>query len=166
MDERRRKKRKQPMGKREKMLHNGLSANAKGWLLAKHHFATSSIFHQRVKVSALASLSPPSLPGRAGAAAAADHEGKQTNAFRGWTLGWICLFTCMLCRVWCTHSHTQTRNPTVIPFSERFLSVIQPLDDVLWFTPDRPLLCCWVLSLNCTPSCCKQNRSLAAPLAL
>lgn len=44
--------------KERKMPYNGLSANAKGWLLAKHHFATSSIFHQHVKGSAPASLSP------------------------------------------------------------------------------------------------------------
>lgn len=47
------------------MPYNGLSANAKGWLLAKHHFATSSIFQQHVKGSAPASRSsslPLSLP--------------------------------------------------------------------------------------------------------
>lgn len=34
-----------------------MSAKAKGWLLVKHHFATSSIIHQHVKSSALISFS-------------------------------------------------------------------------------------------------------------
>lgn len=48
--------------KGRKMPYNGLSANAKGWLLVKHHFATSLIFHQHVKVSAPASLPSPHNP--------------------------------------------------------------------------------------------------------
>lgn len=40
------------------MLYDGLSANAKGWLLAKHHFATPSIFQKLVKGSAPTSLLP------------------------------------------------------------------------------------------------------------
>ena len=44
---------------KRKLPYNGLSANAKGWLLAKYHFATSSIFQQHVKGSA-----PSSLPHR------------------------------------------------------------------------------------------------------
>lgn len=43
--------------KQRKMLDNSLSANAKEWLLAKHHFATSSIFYQHVN----AQHQPPSL---------------------------------------------------------------------------------------------------------
>lgn len=80
--------------KERKMLYNGLSANAKGWLLAKHHFATSSIFHQHVKGSAPTSLSPTtplssSLPPLLSlkACVKSNHEGKQPNAFRSRTLG-------------------------------------------------------------------------------
>lgn len=52
--------RKGPTREREggKMSYNGLSANAKGWLLVKHHFAASSIIHQHVKGSAPISSSP------------------------------------------------------------------------------------------------------------
>lgn len=45
-------------GRKKKKLYDGLSAQAKGWLLAKHHFATLSIFQQLVKGSAATSLLP------------------------------------------------------------------------------------------------------------
>lgn len=43
------------------MFYDGLSAQAKGWLLAKHHFATLSIFQELVKGSAPTSLLPTTL---------------------------------------------------------------------------------------------------------
>lgn len=43
------------------MFYDGLSARAKGWLLAKHHFATLSIFQELVKGSAPTSLLPTTL---------------------------------------------------------------------------------------------------------
>lgn len=82
--------------------YNGLSANAKRWLLVKHHFATSSIFQQHVKDSALTSFSPTTslsvslllLLSLDEVRVKSYREGEQLNTFRSKALGWICPFTC------------------------------------------------------------------------
>lgn len=83
--------------------YNGLSANAKRWLLVKHHFATSSVFQQHVKDSALTSFSPTtSLSVSLLLLLSLDEvrvdllhpSGEQLNTFRSQALGWICPFTC------------------------------------------------------------------------
>lgn len=87
-------KRKQPIRKRN-MSYNGLSANAKGWLLVKHHFATSSIFQQHVKDSALTSFSPTTslsvslllLLSLDEVRVKSYHDGEQLNTFRSQALG-------------------------------------------------------------------------------
>lgn len=101
------------------MPYNGLSANAKGWLLAKHHFATSSIFYQHVKVlstnlplshnSSFFLSSSFALTGGVWRVKS-NHEGKQPNAFRSWMLGWICILRCtqgFLCARKHTDENTQ-----------------------------------------------------------
>lgn len=49
------KKKKQPMRKGQTPF-NGLSANGNGWILVHRHFATSSIFYQRVEAFTANSL--------------------------------------------------------------------------------------------------------------
>lgn len=140
----------------KKMFYNGLSANAKGWLLVKHHFAASSIIHQHVKGSAPISFSPTSpvysfllfnlhLPGRKKEVKSKHEEKKANSQVRRMTD----LFTREdLCAPLNTEREREREKKH--KFSHTiFWSSVWPQEKLPWFT-----LC---MSNPCLPSCCKQT---------